>query len=154
MSASVSEKIAGEEVSSDCGFGLHGSLDEFGLATVLTFLDMERRSGLLSIRHEGATGRLWLCRGRVVRARIDGSVRRMRKAAIFEMLTWGQGRFDFTLLQVDVGEYANEIGSPTTRLLMEAARRLDETRRHAALGEEVTAAASAAAGGDGAGASA
>lgn len=141
MSASPSEKIAADEVSSDCGFGLHGSLDEFGLATLLTFLDMERRSGLLTIRHQGATGRLWLCRGRVVRARIDGTVRRLRKAAIFEMLGWGEGRFDFTLLQVNVGEYADEIGNPTTRLLMEAARRLDESRRHALLGENVAAAA-------------
>jgi len=59
------------------------------------------------------------------------------------MLSWVQGRFDFTLLQVDVGEYANEIGSPTTRLLMEAARRADESRRHAAIGEDLAAAAAA-----------
>jgi Domain of unknown function (DUF4388) len=144
MSASSSESIATDEVSSDCGFGLHGSLDEFGLPTLLTFLDMERRSGLLSIRNQGLIGRLWLCRGRVVRARIDGAVRRSRKPAVFEMLGWGHGRFDFTLLQVDVGEYANEIGSPTTRLLMEAARRADESRRHAAIGEDLAAAASAA----------
>jgi hypothetical protein len=142
MHVSASEKIAADEPSADCGFGLHGSLDEFGLATLLTFLDMERRSGLLSIRHDGAVGRLWLCRGRVVRARIDGAIRRARKPAIFEMLGWDDGRFDFTLLQVDVGEYADEIGSPSTRLLMEAARRVDESRRHAALGEDIAAAAS------------
>jgi hypothetical protein len=57
----------------------------------------------------------------------------MRKAAIYEMLGWDEGRFDLTLLQVDVGEYADEIGSPSTRLLMEAARRVDESRRQVAV---------------------
>jgi hypothetical protein len=68
--------------------------EQFGLATVLTFLDLERRSGELLLLASGGVGRLWLHRGRVVRARIEGSCR-ARKAAVYELLTWNGGRFNF-----------------------------------------------------------
>lgn len=103
--------------------GLRGRLEQFGLATVLTFLDLERRSGELILVATGEVGRLWLRQGRVIRARIDGS-RRSRKPAVYELLRWNKGRFAFT--QIDVDHIADEIGAPTTMLLIEAARRTDE----------------------------
>lgn len=103
--------------------GLRGRLEQFGLATVLTFLDLERRSGELTLLGSGEVGRIWLRQGQVIRARIEGS-RRTRKPAVYEMLGWDQGRFAFT--QIDVAAVADEIGAPTTMLLIEAARRSDE----------------------------
>jgi two-component system OmpR family response regulator len=103
--------------------GLRGHLAQFGLATVLTFLDLERRSGELVLLGAQGVGRLWLLQGRVVRARIEGS-RRTRKAAVYELLGWNEGRFAFT--QTDVSDIDDEIGAPTTMLLIEAARRADE----------------------------
>lgn len=70
--------------------GLRGQLAQFGLATVLTFLDLERRSGELVLLGAQGVGRLWLLQGRVVRARIEGS-RRTRKAAVYELLGWNEG---------------------------------------------------------------
>jgi hypothetical protein len=64
-----------------------------------------------------------LRQGRVVRVRIEGS-RRTRKPAIYELLSWEEGRFAFT--QTDVDGLDDEIGAPTTMLLIEAARRTDE----------------------------
>ena len=49
--------------------GLRGRLEQFGLATVLTFLDLERRSGELTLLGDGEVGRLWLRQGQVIRAR-------------------------------------------------------------------------------------
>jgi hypothetical protein len=103
--------------------GLRGRLEQFGLATVLTFLDLERRSGELILVAAGEVGRLWLRQGQVIRARIDGS-RRSRKPAVYELLGWGKGRFEFT--QLDVENIGDEIAAPTTMLLIEAARRTDE----------------------------
>jgi hypothetical protein len=114
-------KEAGKEVARDVG--LRGQLEQFGLATVLTFLDLERRSGELILLAAGEVGRLWLRQGRVIRARIEGS-RRSRKPAVYEMLGWEQGRFAF--VQSDAGPVGDEIGAPTTMLLIEAARRTDE----------------------------
>ena len=111
----------GNEVGKEVG--LRGRLEQFGVATVLTFLDLERRSGELVLLASGEVGRLWLRQGRVVRARIEGS-RRTRKPAVYEMLGWAEGRFAF--VQSEVGAVADEIGAPTTMLLIEAARRTDE----------------------------
>jgi hypothetical protein len=103
--------------------GLRGRLEQFGLATVLTFLDLERRSGELVVVGEEKVGRLWLRRGQVLRARIQGS-RRVNRAAIYDLLTLDYGLFTFT--QVDQDDLHDEIEAPTTLLLMEAARRIDE----------------------------
>jgi len=103
--------------------GLRGRLEQFGLATVLTFLDLERRSGELVVVAEDKVGRLWLRRGQVLRARIQGS-RRVNRAAIYDLLTLDWGLFTFT--QADFDDLDDEIAAPTTLLLMEAARRVDE----------------------------
>jgi hypothetical protein len=68
-------------------------------------------------------GRLWLRRGRVLRARLEGS-RRASKSVVYELLGLERGRFSFTQLELEgIGD---EIDAPTTLLLMEAARRADE----------------------------
>jgi len=103
--------------------GLRGRLEQFGLATVLTFLDLERRSGELVVLTNDRVGRLWLRRGRVLRARIEGS-RRLNKSAIYDLLAVERGRFSFTQMNLD--DLADEVAAPTTLLLMEAARRADE----------------------------
>jgi two-component system OmpR family response regulator len=102
---------------------LRGQLQQFGLATVLTFLDLERRSGELTLLGDREVGRLWLRQGRVIRARIEGS-RRTRKPAVYEMLSWERGRFAF--VQTEAEHVPDEIGAPTPMLLIEAARRTDE----------------------------
>ena len=104
--------------------GLRGRLEQFGLATVLTFLDLERRSGQILVVTRDRVGRVWLHAGRVVSARIEGS-RRVNRAAIYELLTWTSGRFAFT--QEDTSRAVDEMNNaPTTLLLVEAARRADE----------------------------
>ncbi|HVR63867.1 MAG TPA: DUF4388 domain-containing protein [Polyangia bacterium] len=108
---------------SECRASLHGGLDQIGVGTLLTILDMERRSGVLLIRRQGELGRLWLRQGSVVRARVDGLAARAGKPAVYYLLAWDDGRFELSAGEVDV---ADEIETPTTYLLMEAARRVDE----------------------------
>jgi len=103
--------------------GLRGRLEEFGLATVLTFLDLERRSGQILVVAHDKIGRVWLRAGQVISARIEGS-RRTNRAAIYELLSWDSGCFAFT--QGDLASVRDEIGAPTTLLLVDAARRVDE----------------------------
>jgi hypothetical protein len=103
--------------------GLHGQLEEFGLATVLSFLDMERRSGLVIVVAGDKVGRVWLRAGQVISARIEGS-RRVNRAAVYELLSWDSGYFAFS--KDDLPSADDEIGAPTALLLMEAARRTDE----------------------------
>jgi hypothetical protein len=109
--------------------GLRGRLEQFGLPTVLTFLDLERRSGQILAVTRDRVGRVWLRDGRVISARIEGS-RRVNRAAIYELLTWDSGRFAFT--QENTIGAVDEINAPTTLLLVEAARRADEAQAPAA----------------------
>jgi hypothetical protein len=79
------------------------------------------------VEHVREVGRLFLRRGRIIRAAIEepalsGAV------AVYQMLTWGAGSFDF--LAGDVGG-VDEIQASTTYLLMEGARRLDEAKEAA-----------------------
>jgi len=105
------------------GAGLRGRLEQFGLATVLSFLDLERRSGQILVLAHDKIGRVWIRGGQVLSARIEGS-RRVNQAAIYELLSWDTGAFAFT--QEDLASAADEIGAPTTLLLVDAARRFDE----------------------------
>jgi DNA-binding response OmpR family regulator len=109
------------------GPGFHGTLDQLGLSSLLTVLELERKSGVLVLARPdgGETGRLFLRDGRVVRARIDGRLSPKNEEAIYYLLQWGEGRFDFSALEVDMDD---EVRSTTTHLLMEGARLLDEMR--------------------------
>jgi CheY-like chemotaxis protein len=105
------------------GVALVGRLDEFGAASILMLLELERRSGVLILGGSPGTGRVQVRRGRVLRATIEDRPECRAAAAVFEMLTWNEGRFEFHPGEVD-GE--DEVRSSTSFLLLEAARKQDE----------------------------
>jgi CheY-like chemotaxis protein len=104
---------------------LSGLLEEFGLSSLLIVLELERKTGVVIMRTPQAVGRIYLRQGRVVRAQIEGSDRR-GQLAVYDMLGWPRGRFEFNVGEVS-GE--DEIGSSTSFLLLEGARLQDE-RNH------------------------
>jgi two-component system OmpR family response regulator len=101
---------------------LTGALAHFGLPTVLTVLEMERRTGVLVVRGAVRTGRISLREGQVVHAEIRGAPLKGADA-VYELLGWVDGGFIFRVGEV---EAANEVRLPTSMLLLEAARRADE----------------------------
>jgi CheY-like chemotaxis protein len=103
---------------------LRGELDQITLSSVLVVLEMERKNGILLIERPKETGRMFLRKGRIIRAAIDEPAV-AGAAAVYQMVTWGGGSFDF--LSGDVGG-VDEIQASTTYLLMEGARRLDEAK--------------------------
>ena len=103
---------------------MRGELDQISLSSVLVVLEMERKNGILLLEHARETGRIFLRRGRIIRAEIEDPPV-AGAAAVYEMVTWGAGSFDF--LAGDVGG-VDEIQASTTYLLMEGARRLDEAK--------------------------
>ena len=113
--------------------GIHGTLDQLGLSSLLAMIDMERKSGILVLQRGRLVGRLFFKAGRVLSARLEGDGPFVRRGAdtIYQMLTWADGRFDFTVVEV---EMEDEINTQTMHLLMEGARRIDEAR-HAAGGK-------------------
>jgi DNA-binding response OmpR family regulator len=103
---------------------LRGELDQISLSSILTVLEMEQKTGILLVETTDETARIFLRRGRVIRAAVDVADLQ-GTAAVYALLTWEGGAFDF--LAGDVGGI-DEIQTSTTFLLMEGARRLDEAR--------------------------
>ena len=107
--------------------GLRGHLEQIGLSSLLVLLEMERKSGLLVVsRDEPAERvRVYLAEGKVVAAQSDDGA--LRNAdAVYRVIGWQRGRFEFNTFLV---EMRDEVEASTTGLLMEAARRLDESQR-------------------------
>jgi DNA-binding response OmpR family regulator len=102
---------------------LRGSLTCFGLSSLLMVIELERMSGLMALHGPIGTGRLAIREGRVLRARIDGDDGALGAHAIFQMLQWAKGSFEF-----EAGEIGGEdqIERSTSFLLMEGARFADE----------------------------
>jgi CheY-like chemotaxis protein len=107
---------------------LSGVLEQFGLSSVLVLLDLERKSGVTIVAGSAGRGRIYVREGRVVRATIEGQSGRSGALAVYEFLTWSEGRFEFHPGEI---EGDDEIGSSTSFLLMEGARLQDERREEA-----------------------
>lgn len=104
---------------------LRGELDKVGLPTLLTILEMERRSGILILQRPRQLGRLFVREGQVIRARVEGARRGSGQDAVFTMLGWPDGQFELWQAEVDGRD---EIEQRTAFLIMEGLRRLDEAR--------------------------
>jgi two-component system, OmpR family, response regulator len=116
-----------EPVSSLGGAALTGDVAQVSVATVLTLLELERRSGRLKVRGEGAhVALLEITEGKFASGMLDdkpwSSTDLLR-----EVLRWKHGSFSFSRAQgvvADAGE-PMKIGG----LLLEAMRLEDESRR-------------------------
>lgn len=107
------------------GKGLGGSLDQVGMATLLSVLAAGRRSGILRI-----TGGLpstevlvYLVRGQIHRVEVQGRGRLSADQVLNELFSWLEGGFEFSPMALRL---ANEINFPVNKLLMEGARRAGE----------------------------
>jgi hypothetical protein len=104
---------------------LRGELDKIGLSTLLTILEMERRTGILVLQRRRQLGRLHVRDGQIIRARIEGQGRQSGAEAVYQMLAWQGETGQFELWQAEV-EGADEIRQRIAYLLMEGMRRIDE----------------------------
>lgn len=106
---------------------LRGELDKIGLSTLLTILEMERRTGILVLQRRRQLGRLHVRDGQIIRARIEGQGRQAGAEAVYQMLAWQGEAGQFELWQAEV-EGADEIRQRIAYLLMEGMRRMDEAQ--------------------------
>jgi CheY-like chemotaxis protein len=102
--------------------GLQGNLSQVGFSSVLLILEMEKKSGLL-VLHSQIVGRMFLKNGRALDAFFDGQARPRGAEAIYTMLTWTRGTFEFSYLDV---EMEDKIQIPINQLLLEGARRMEQ----------------------------
>ena len=120
--AKMQDQVEGMTKGEESKVGLKGDLAQLGVSAVLIVLEMERKSGILVLKNR-VTGRVFLREGRVLSASFDQLKEPRGVEAIYEMLTWTSGWFEFSSLEVDMED---SIETSTTHLLMEGARRIDE----------------------------
>ena len=103
--------------------GFRGDLAEIKLASVLTLLESERKTGTLVVETDRGRARLQLRRGRVVRARLVGMDTLRNAELLYRLIADPGGTFDFRPSKVGVGD---DIQRSTSHLLLEGMRRLEQ----------------------------
>ena len=126
MARRMGDRVSFGPVSSRSPPAMRGDLGQIDLSTVLTLLEMERRTGLLKVRTEGGeTVAFELLDGALARATIDARDGEAT-ALLRKVFGWKKGRFWFRAKHVLAGpKHASAIGP----LLLEAMRQMDESRR-------------------------
>jgi pSer/pThr/pTyr-binding forkhead associated (FHA) protein len=105
---------------------MQGNIEEIPLPDLLQLLSTSRKSGVLVLRSEWGTGRLYLRKGQIYFANVDESFDVSPRKAMFRMLSWDKGLFE--LEPPDDRTVMEEIQDSTEGLLMEGMRQLDEFR--------------------------
>jgi uncharacterized protein (TIGR02266 family) len=102
---------------------LRGDLNQVSIQSVLGFLEMERRSGVLRIGPV-INARLELRDGRIYRAALEGARTQPPREQLYRILDCTVGRFEFVQGQVNE---PNESQMSTSTAILEHARRQDES---------------------------
>jgi DNA-binding response OmpR family regulator len=106
---------------------LRGDLRQVSIQSVLGFLEMERRSGTLRVGPV-INARVEMREGRVVNAVLDGAEELPVRERIFRILDATEGRFEFIQGEVEL-DGSDQVALPTSNLILEHARRRDESAR-------------------------
>jgi DNA-binding response OmpR family regulator len=105
---------------------LRGELAHVPPSSLLSFLEMEKKTGTLLLIGSGVA-RLFLREGRVLSAEIEGATEPSTSRQVFmSVLDWNNGQFEFTPEDVQAND---EIKMASTALLLEHARISDERKR-------------------------
>lgn len=103
---------------------MSGAIEEIPLPDLLQLLGTSKKSGVLAVRSDGDTGRIYLRQGAVYFASINDLTDVSALKSAYRMLTWTQGTFDFE--PPDPRSFPGEVDVSVQEVLMEGFRQLDE----------------------------
>ena len=105
---------------------LRGDLEQVSLASVLSFLELEKKTGLLSVVSE-KSARVHIEEGRPLKVEVEGPAPSGTSRQLLSgMLDWPRGQFAFEVAKVDCQD---EVHATLTSILLEHARVSDEAAR-------------------------
>ena len=107
---------------------LSGDLEHLCPIELFQMLENSRKTGMLTLKTETGEGKFGIVEGNIITGRFNDL---QGEQAAFEILKCGKGQFAF-LLQTEIAE-PPQISLPTTMLLMEGCRLLDEANAAAGL---------------------
>ena len=121
---SLERTAAAQEKRQGGRTAVQGRLEEVPLVDLLQLLSTSKKTGAVVIKgYRG--GRIHLRSGKVVSAAIDADPTLPAKKALYRMVTWGQGGFEFAP-QEELAPMPGEIAESTDRLIMEAIQQAEE----------------------------
>jgi pSer/pThr/pTyr-binding forkhead associated (FHA) protein len=103
---------------------MSGSLEEIPLPDLLQLFGTSRKDGVLLLRNEAGSGRIYLKEGLIRHAELDGKATINARKAVYRMLGWVRGVFE--LEPPDPREVPTPLDASAQELLMEGFRRQDE----------------------------
>ena len=106
---------------------MSGSIEEVPLPDLLQLFGTSKKNGVLVIRTDTDTGRIYLKKGNISYAIINDLDDVPPLKSVYRMLTWVKGVFD--LDPPDEREFPNEVNMGVQEILMEGIRQLDEFNR-------------------------
>ena len=108
--------------------GFRGSLEQVGLPSLLSLMELERKTGMLVLilQDQKKKARIYLRDGKVLWAQYDKQEEPRDAELIYQLLAQTAGKFDFRPRAVTD---TDRINLPTARILLEGARLMDEERR-------------------------
>jgi hypothetical protein len=107
---------------------VQGRLEEVPLVDLLQLLSTSKKTGAIVIKgYRG--GRVHLRSGKVVSAVVDADPTLPPKKALYRMVTWTQGGFEFVPHEGEMPAMPSEIAEGTEQLVMEALHQADELAR-------------------------
>jgi DNA-binding response OmpR family regulator len=121
------ESFSSDSPASHRGSAFQGDVAQLSLSTVLTLLELEKRTGRLKVAGaDGRRGEIQLAAGKFVGATVDG-VQGEATDLVRELLRWKRGKFAFK--QDAEPARLDPARQSLTGLLLEATRLEDESRR-------------------------
>ncbi|HUK82558.1 MAG TPA: DUF4388 domain-containing protein [Verrucomicrobiae bacterium] len=128
FSDTLPRTVRGQEAAAESAGQHHalmaGSIHEIRLPDLLQLLSNSSKSGVLTIHSGQAIGSIYLSNGQVYYAAIEGNFAVRPYKALFRMFCWTEGTFELGPPQER--SVAEEITDPTTSLLLEGMRQVDE----------------------------
>lgn len=115
-----------QAAESDTAGTLRGDLDNVSAASLLSFLSVERKTGILVVVGD-RVARVFLREGRALRVELEGDGPPLSsREALMSILDWASGQFEFS---VDRVGGADEIRTAISALVLDHARQQDEGGR-------------------------
>ncbi|MEZ4845430.1 MAG: DUF4388 domain-containing protein [Bdellovibrionota bacterium] len=106
-----------------------GDLSSIGLSDLLQNLNQNKKSGVLTLHNNSSTGKIYIKEGSLQGANSDKAV---GLKAMYRMLTWKTGDFEFQPMSADSSELEIDqepISDSIESILMEGFRQYDELRK-------------------------
>lgn len=104
--------------------GFAGALSHICPLELFQIIETGAKSGILSIKTDKGSGNYTISNGQVIAAQFEEKI---GEEAVYEVLTQSRGTFSFNPHEVDIK--IPQIKKPTTHLLMEGCRLIDEASR-------------------------